>query len=40
MREKQESEKMMLFFVLFFNVHMITLQMLVNQDCQTTNLGS
>ena len=41
---------MMLFFVLFscacelrtinINVHMITLQLLVNQECGTTNLGS
>ena len=30
----------MMFFVLFFNVHRITLQLLVNQECQTADLGS
>ena len=36
---KQESEKIML-FLFVFNAHRITLQLLVNQEYRTTNLGS
>ena len=37
---KKESEKKDVVFCFVFNVHMITLQLLVNQECLTTNLGS
>ena len=37
---KGEREKDAVFFVLFFNAHRITLQLLVTQECRTTNLGS
>ena len=50
LKTKQESVKIKGFYVcLFFRartnyvniyVHMITLQLLVNQECRTTNLGS
>ena len=40
MHLERKARKLVLFSVLFFNVHRITLQLLVNQECRTTNLGS
>ena len=46
MRKKQESVKMVCLYVFFarvrvnVNIHMLTLQLLVNQECRTANIRS
>ena len=35
-----KRENYVVILLMFFNVHRITLQLLVNQECWATNLGS